>query len=448
MRLDTVLKPYKTHPDYKEIIKYARTIYNKGERSEKQILNFVRVEFGDPPKIHLAEDYKGRKLFPFGAHLIEPLALHEMHEVLTLPPALYGALMPDAHPQGKPAMMPVGGVLLTENAVVPSAVGVDISCMVQLVITDFPVERLEENLSDIADVVQYTTRFGKGASFEPGNFKEHAVLDDPLWQNRGLGAGRYLDLAREQLGTSGSGNHFVDLVRVSNLSVDLNDYVTRDKEYVGILSHSGSRGPGFKTAMEYMKIAAQYLASTSKGYHAKMGYLPLDTEAGSAYWLEMTLMGKYADANHEVIADNILNALGAEALFAARSRHNFAFYDQTTGNVITRKGATPAAAGQIGLLPGSSGTKSYITRGLGNINALRSSAHGAGRPYSRKNAKEMHDDSVFNEFMAHFNIEYRGVAADETPFAYKDIEKIVDAQEDILTNVIGEMFPRVVVMGA
>lgn len=343
-------------------------------------------------------------------------------------------------------MMPVGGVLLTEKAVVPSAVGVDISCMVQLVVTDFPIENLNADLPYYADIVQKHTRFGKGSEYEQDNYQEHEVLDDPLWSNKALGASRLLDLARKQLGSSGSGNHFVDLVEVRP-HIPLSDEVQAGQSYVGILSHSGSRGPGFKTALEYMKIAAQYLASTSSGYHSQMGYLPLETEAGSAYWLEMMLMGKFAQANHEVIADNILKAMGAEALFLARSRHNFAFLDQTSGNIITRKGATPAARGVVGLLPGTSGTKSYITRGLGNPNALMSSAHGAGRVSSRTQAKEVHDQETFEAFMDHFEIEYRGVATDETPFAYKDIEKVVDAQEDVLTNVIGEMIPRVVVMG-
>jgi tRNA-splicing ligase RtcB len=159
----------------------------------------------------------------------------------------------------------------------------------------------------------------------------------------------------------------------------------------------------------------------------------------------MELMGDYARANHEIIHQRFLDisGLGSQAMYT--NKHNFAWVDPK-GLVYHRKGATPAHAGQYGIIPGSSGSPSYLVVGKGNPESWYSAAHGAGRVYSRTEAKRRYDASEFARHMRENGITYHGVAPDETIHSYKDIHKIIEAQTD-LVEVAAVMSPRVVVMG-
>lgn len=174
----------------------------------------------------------------------------------------------------------------------------------------------------------------------------------------------------------------------------------------------------------------------------------------------MHLMGGYAQANHHLIHAHFLKRTGLSALplegtkvnlphlgrfTVIENHHNFAWVEGDL--VIHRKGATPAGKNVAGLIPGSSGTKSYLVSGLGNSDSLESSSHGAGRPYSRTEAKRRLDAAFFQGWMKEHNILHQGVAADETLLAYKDIETVIGLQRDVLVEVVAEMFPVAVRMG-
>ena len=171
----------------------------------------------------------------------------------------------------------------------------------------------------------------------------------------------------------------------------------------------------------------------------------LDAELGQEYLAAMQLMGDYAHANHDLIHDHFLAAAGLRCDHRVWNRHNYAWVEEE--GVVHRKGATPAAVGVIGLIPGSSGTASYLVRGLGNDASLNSSSHGAGRWFSRTEAKRRHDEQAFRKHMAALDILHFGLEPDETFQAYKDIEMVIGLQEGVLVEVIARMTPKVVLMG-
>ena len=153
-------------------------------------------------------------------------------------------------------------------------------------------------------------------------------------------------------------------------------YRTGDRA-VGLLTHSGSRGAGHKTATHYVEQAARYTGEIATRIPPGYEWLDLDAELGQEYLAAMHLMGDYAHANHDLIHDHFLAAAGLRCDHRVWNRHNYAWVEEE--GVVHRKGATPAAVGVIGLIPGSSGTASYLVRGLGNEASLNSSSHGAGR---------------------------------------------------------------------
>ena len=365
-------------------------------------------------------------------------AVDQMYTVMRLPMVTKGALMPDAH---LGYAMPIGGVAVLEGAISPSFVGYDISCMVQLSLLDVDVDAFEADRSHFAKTLQNVTSFGMGADFARGQ-REHEVMDDSTWREVKIPA-KLKPLAQKQLGSSGGGNHFADLVAIELLT-DLDDLRAGTK-LVGLLTHSGSRGTGHKIATHYVKQAAAYTKLVAKGVPKGYEWLPLDHELGQEYLAAMTLMGAYARANHDLIHDHFCAEAGLQTTKRIWNRHNYTWID---GNeVIHRKGATPAAAGQLGLIPGTSGTASYLVRGLGNEASLNSSSHGAGRWHSRSEAKRQHDEGRFQKHMAQSDILHFGLAPDETFMAYKDIEMVIGLQDGVLIEPIARMTPRVVIMG-
>jgi tRNA-splicing ligase RtcB len=211
------------------------------------------------------------------------------------------------------------------------------------------------------------------------------------------------------------------------------------------LTHSGSRGAGYKTATYYVGMAAAYTRQIARRIPNGYEWLALDAELGQEYLSAMQLMGAYARANHDLIHDHFVAAAGLGQRYRAWNRHNYAWVEDE--GVIHRKGATPAEQGTVGLIPGSSGTTSYLVRGLGNAASLHSSSHGAGRWFSRTEAKRRHDEQAFLQHMAALDILHFGLEPDETFQAYKDIEMVMALQEGILVEVIARMTPKVVLMG-
>jgi tRNA-splicing ligase RtcB len=378
----------------------------------------------------------------WGADQIEQGARAQLENALRLPVSVAGALMPDAHPGYG---LPVGGVLATNNAVIPFAVGVDIACRMRLSIYAAPPALLTQDKARLQKTLMDHTRFGTGARWDRYDQPSHPILDDPDWQATRLLKSLKVN-AQQYLGTSGSGNHFVEwgLLR---LPVDMPKLKLKAGEYLALLSHSGSRGVGFKIATYFKDVAMNLHASLNQTLR-HLGWLPLESEAGQDYWLSMELAGRYAQANHEVIHRSVSRAAGLEEIAHVENHHNFAWRetlpDGTTA-IVHRKGATPAGAGVLGIIPGSMGDAGYLVRGRGVPNSLNSASHGAGRKMSRQGALNSISKKERDAYLRERGITLLGGGVDESPQAYKDIEQVINAQDDLI-EILGKFVPRIVRM--
>lgn len=394
----------------------------KKGRTADEILALISSEFGPPATLARLRDAPAP--FVVIGENIDPSAISQLELALRLPAARRGALMPDAHPGFS---LPIGGVVALENAVSPAFVGVDIGCRMHLSVFDVPpADFLRSRDALFADLLSVTT-FGAGG--ERSFPADHAVLDAGHWtltaQTKSL-RGK----AVKQLGTSGSGNHFAELV-VSD-------------DFCGLLTHSGSRGVGFAIAGHYSKLAAQETArraSVPKMYE----WLDLDGDAGREYWEAMTLAGDFAQACHEVMHEEFGRRTGLTAREAVQNHHNFAWREEKL--IVHRKGATPAHVGERGIIPGSMATASYLVEGLGNDAALNSASHGAGRLGSRADARAKINLRDVKRQLAEADIFVDGLSADESPGAYKDIERVMQLQiEAGLIKPLARMRPVAVIM--
>ncbi len=395
----------------------------------------------------------------WGADLIEAGTTAQMEGAMRLPVSVGGALMPDAH---LGYGLPVGGVLATEGAVIPWAVGVDIACRMRLSIFEMPPEVVDEKRDALADVLLRNTNFGAGSKFKEARRPEHEVLEDPAWEATSFLKG-LKDTGRAQLGTSGSGNHFVEwgvfeaLGGIGDARAEPDEGVRQEgaegafepgRRYLALLSHSGSRGVGFKIANRYSKIAKEKHPRL-EGSVADLAWLDLGSEEGEEYWLSMQLAGRFASANHAVIHDKVSKALGEDVLAKVENHHNFAWKERVEGReaIVHRKGATPAGMGVMGVIPGSMGDPGYVVRGRGDERSLNSAAHGAGRLMSRSAAFKSLSEERWREYLAERGVTLIGGSLDEAPMAYKDIEAVVGLQGD-LVDLVGRFTPKIVRMDA
>jgi tRNA-splicing ligase RtcB len=387
--------------------------------------------------------------FPvWGRELIDAGAIRQMHDAMRLSVAVAGALMPDAHIGYG---VPIGGVVALEGAVAPYMVGVDIACRMMLSV--YPAEDLAF-LSERRDALKWAmraeTRFGIGARFAPGRRRQHAVLDDPDWEATPL-LRSLKDKAHAQLGTSGTGNHFVDAGRLDVGATGADALGVEPGTYFAVLTHSGSRGVGATIADRYSKRARQE-TPLPKDLQA-LAWLGLDTELGQEYWTSMELAGRFASACHHTIHDALAAALGAEPVAAVENHHNFAWKEthEVDGEarevVVHRKGATPAGAGVLGVVPGSQGHPSYVVRGLGSAASLASASHGAGRQMGRKQAVRTIPRAERDAWLAERGVELLGSGMDEAPQAYKDIDEVLALQAD-LAEPVAAFHPEVVLMAS
>jgi tRNA-splicing ligase RtcB len=372
---------------------------------------------------------------------LEPNAVRQLENACSLPVAVAGALMPDAHIGYG---LPIGGVLATDNAVIPYAVGVDIACRMKLTVLDLPVDALETQRDRLTAVLQRETCFGIGGGFAAR--RQHDVMDAD-WQVTPVTA-QLKDRAWKQLGSSGSGNHFVEFgtLAVADEAVGL-----ERGTYVALLSHSGSRGTGAEVAAHYSKLARR-LHPELPQVLSELSWLDLDTEAGQEYWAAMELMGRYAAANHALIHAHIARALGVEVRLDIENHHNFAWRERhqlPDGSerevIVHRKGATPAGAGVLGIIPGSMATPGYVVRGKGSTASLLSASHGAGRRMGRTQARKTFSWQDARALLQAGNVTLLSAGLDEVPMAYKDIEQVMAAQQD-LVEVLARFDPRLVKM--
>lgn len=373
-------------------------------------------------------------------HDLDPSSIEQMRAACSLPVSVAGALMPDAHTGYG---LPIGGVLATVGAVIPYAVGVDIACRMRLTVIDQPASALSGQKDRLAKAIEEQTRFGIGAEFR--DRRNHDVMDldwsvSPVTK-------RFRDRAWAQLGTSGSGNHFVEFgeLHVTDPSLGI-----PTGDYIALLSHSGSRGPGAQVCQHYSRLATDQHTGLS-GPQKQLAWLDLDSAEGMEYWAAMELMGRFAAANHELIHRHIVKAINAKTLLAVENHHNFAWKETHRIDgvlrdvVVHRKGATPAGKGTLGIIPGSMATPGFVVRGRGNPDSLCSASHGAGRLMSRTQARNTFTWSATRKLLAECGVHLLSADIDEVPGVYKDIHQVMEAQRD-LVEVLASFQPRIVKM--
>jgi len=374
----------------------------------------------------------------YGAKVVTPDTRRQMEVAMSLPVAIQGALMPDAHIGYG---LPIGGVLATDNAVIPYAVGVDIGCRMALTITDAPATCLKSQRFQLKKALEEYTHFGMDGGLD--FYQEHPVLDHVLFRETEL-LRKLHPKAVRQIGTSGGGNHFVEF-GIAELE-DEQIFGLPGGCYLALLSHSGSRGLGANIARHFTAIA---INTCKLPKHAQpLAWLDLRSDAGAEYWESMNLAGDYARACHERIHANVLKAAGLKALKTIDNHHNFAWKEKLADGkevIVHRKGATPAHNGELGIIPGSMTAPAFIVSGKGEELSLFSASHGAGRMMSRRQAKESMTVSAMKKRLAAENVTLIGGSVEENPDAYKDIRQVMSAQES-LVEVIGRFYPKIVRM--
>jgi tRNA-splicing ligase RtcB len=412
----------------------------------RQILDAPEAHIADPQFGQLAAALVDERSFVPSAPVdyqtwgteIDDAAHAQMRQSCAVPVARKAALMPDAHVGYG---LPIGGVLACEGAVIPYAVGVDIACRMKLSVLDLPPATLESRFQLFKDSLEHGTRFGVGSVHERP--QQHPVMD--LDWNVTQTTRHHKDRAWKQLGTSGSGNHFVEF-GVLTLAEPAPDLGLAAGEYVALLSHSGSRGVGSAVCNAYSAIAQSHLPVRYKEL-GRLAWLELKSDAGAEYWAAMNLMGDYAAANHDVIHRLVSKRLGARIVAGVENHHNFAWKEVHDGRelIVHRKGATPAGAGVLGVIPGSMADPAFVVRGQGEPASLNSASHGAGRRMSRRQARDMYNWKAVRNDLARQGITVLSAGADEVPGVYKRIEAVMREQQD-LVEVVARFDPKIVKM--
>ena len=352
-------------------------------------------------------------------------------EMLSRSPVVWGhvALMPDAH-LGLGAT--VGSVIATKGAIIPAAVGVDIGCGMIAVETSLKKADLPVSLQRLHEQIGRSVPSGIGRRGQRDEIEPRA--DQWLGENPPSERVTGTELhhrAAVQLGTLGSGNHFVEVC-------------LDEPEKVWVVIHSGSRGVGNRLADMHIRAAKKICREAGVELEDRdLAYLTEGTESFDAYIEDMNWAQGYALTNREFMMDAVLDQLfrfvgqGTE-IQRINCHHNFTRREEHYGETIwlTRKGAIFAGVGALGVVPGSMGTATYITRGLGNPESYSSSAHGAGRQRSRRAAKrelELEGDQGLREYMAGvaWNAADAEALMDEHPLAYKDIDQVMEDQKDL-----------------
>lgn len=351
------------------------------------------------------------------------------------------AIMPDAH---LGYGMPIGGVMATEDVVIPNAVGVDIGCGMcaqQTSLHSLESDKLKALLARIRKTV-------------PLGFKhQKKAQDQRLMPKPGAGVpisdlqivSREYKNALTQLGTLGGGNHFIEFQQGSD-------------GHVWIMIHSGSRNLGYTVARFYNKLAAKMGSRFSSKIPKKwqLDFLPLDSKEGSAYLREMAFCVDFAYANRKLMMERVKEALlmvAGPVQFGEfiNIAHNYAALETHFHKklLVHRKGATSAKEGEIGIIPGSQGTPSYLVRGKGNIESFSSCSHGAGRKMGRKQAQrslDLHQEQKKLEDQGILHAVRGRRDLDEAAGAYKDIDQVIENQLD-LVEVMVTLKPLAVVKG-
>lgn len=439
--INIMTKHYK-HVSMEEKLEVIKNVLIHPEQFEEheQLNALAKALIGKPKiktdyEIHMLKNKGDFSIF--GQRHISPNAIAQMDAAMKLPIAIKGALMPDAH---HGYGLPIGAVLAAKNAVIPFGVGLDIGCRMALTIYALPNNYIQKKEYDLQKALRRFTHFGNDGALD---FEvDHEVLERPEFSATPL-LKRLHGKACFQLGSSGTGNHFVEF---GNVEIhDNNNLNLVPGNYIGLLSHSGSRGMGAAIAATYTKIAMQKCKLPRE--LQSMAWLNLDDEAGQEYWLSMNLAGDYARACHDVIHKNLQRVMGLTPIAKVENHHNFAWKEMIDGEelIVHRKGATPASLGELGIIPGSMTSKGFIVSGLGAPGSLNSASHGAGRKMSRTEARETIAKSVMHANLAENKTMLIGGSVEESSMAYKDIEVVMNSQQELI-KVEGTFSPKIVRM--
>ena len=426
---------------------FAKLILSPVDYVEDEILGVIAAELLTKPKtdaedtreiIPLKETHNGYAVY--GADHIEEGAIKQMEVAMHLPVTVAGALMPDAH-QGYG--LPIGGVLATNNAIIPFGVGVDIGCRMALSIFDISENHFMENQAKYKRELLAFTKFGAGNGWLGRDKAEHEVLDKNEFNMTPFVKNLH-DKASSQLGSSGGGNHFVEWGIIEMLADDEKLNIKKGK-YLALLSHSGSRGFGATVAGYYTKLAKELCRLPKEA--ANLAYLDLNSAEGQEYWIAMNLAGDYASACHEVIHNRLSKAIGGSVLARVENHHNFAWKEKWNGQevIVHRKGATPASKDVMGIIPGSMTAPGFLVRGKGEMNSINSASHGAGRQMSRTQAVKTITKNEMTTILKDHGVTLIGAGIDEAPMAYKNIDMVMAAQTE-LVDVLAKFTPKMVRM--
>jgi len=439
--MHTMCTKFKHHTE-EEALGILKQILNAPENYlDDEILNPIAEKLMPEPEaegMNISLNASGIQFNVFGQEHIEEGAMHQMYQAAKLPVSVAGALMPDAH---SGYGLPIGGVLATDNAVIPYGVGVDIGCRMCLSIYDLDPKELVQKENFFTRELQEATLFGSGAQFDRAS--DHEVMEHELFYQLPLLKNLH-GRAWKQLGSSGSGNHFAEFGVVEITEKDELLGVEAGN-YIGLLSHSGSRAMGATIANHYTKLA---ISKRRLPQEAKnLAWLSLDEEEGIEYWNAMNLAGDYASACHHIIHAKITKQLGRQPLTMVENHHNFAWKEKWEGKevIVHRKGATPAGKDVLGIIPGSMTADGFIVKGKGEAASVNSASHGAGRKMSRSKAIASVTDKQFKDELNKFGVKLLGGGLDESPFAYKDINVVMQSQK-ALVDVVGKFTPKIVKM--
>jgi tRNA-splicing ligase RtcB len=368
----------------------------------------------------------------FGEH--DEKTIQQFDRCLNTGNVIGGVLCADGH---YGYSQPVGGVIVYDGQVSPSGVGYDIACGNKAVKTDLKYEDIKDSISQIMDDVARTISFGIGRNNDEK--VDHELFDDDAWDVfKEIGKKEHdtlKTLARNQLGTVGSGNHYVDIL------------IDTETEEVWVANHFGSRGFGHKTASGFLNLAAgrKFLdRAPGESMDQPPTLLDLDSELGQMYFTAMNLAGRYAYAGRDYVIDQVLSILGASSTYEVHNHHNFAWKEVHDGQevIVVRKGATPLAVGQQGFIGGSMGDIAVIVEGIESDlaqDAFYSTIHGAGRIMSRTQAagkmnwktRKRTGGQISQEQMEEavkaFGVELRGGGTDESPFVYRKLAEVLEA---------------------
>lgn len=351
------------------------------------------------------------------------------------------AAMPDVH-VGMGAT--VGSVIATRKAVIPAAVGVDIGCGMIAAKTSLRAQQLPDNLAPIRSAIEAAVPHGRshhGGRGDRGAWAEAPVSHRNKWAalssrydtllEKHPKIGRGNDLTH--LGTLGTGNHFIEMC-------------LDEQDYVWLMLHSGSRGVGNRVGRYFIELAKQDMRRYFINLpDTDLAYLPQGTEHFRDYTFAVQWAQDYARENRELMMQSVVEALRATNLLpdfsasleAVNCHHNYVAWEHHYGEnvLVTRKGAVRARAGDLGIIPGSMGARSYIVRGRGNAESFHSCSHGAGRVMTRTEAKRRFSVEDHAKATAHVECRKDSEVIDETPAAYKSIDAVMAAQADLVDIV-------------